>query len=138
MIIWLNGTFGAGKTTVASRLLELASGFRVFDPEFVGYLLMNAGQDIRPWRHNHVEPYLAARSWLFDSADLVVDTAVVSPVAAAAKILRTMDPPVPPELRENAGSELRATCVFPQFAGEGEETRGGAGVGEDEGGEGQR
>lgn len=39
MIIWLNGTFGAGKTTTAAALIPMLDGFRVFDPETVGYML---------------------------------------------------------------------------------------------------
>jgi cytidylate kinase len=39
VVIWLNGTFGAGKTTTATALLGLVDGFRVFDPETVGYML---------------------------------------------------------------------------------------------------
>jgi hypothetical protein len=40
VIVWLNGTFGAGKTTTAAELLPLIPGARVFDPEAVGYMLM--------------------------------------------------------------------------------------------------
>jgi 8-oxo-dGTP pyrophosphatase MutT (NUDIX family)/predicted kinase len=36
VIIWLNGAFGAGKTTAAKELLELLPGSRLFDPELVG------------------------------------------------------------------------------------------------------
>lgn len=39
MIVWLNGTFGAGKTTTAEALLPLLEGARLFDPETVGYML---------------------------------------------------------------------------------------------------
>jgi hypothetical protein len=39
VIIWLNGTFGAGKTATAAKLLPLAPGARLFDPETVGYML---------------------------------------------------------------------------------------------------
>ena len=41
MIVWLNGTFGAGKTTTAAELADLL-GARTFDTEFVGYLLRTA------------------------------------------------------------------------------------------------
>ena len=41
MIVWLNGTFGAGKTTTARELASLL-GARTFDTEFVGYLLRTA------------------------------------------------------------------------------------------------
>jgi hypothetical protein len=41
VIVWLNGTFGAGKTTTARELASLL-GARTFDTEFVGYLLRTA------------------------------------------------------------------------------------------------
>ena len=58
MIIWLNGTFGAGKTTAARHLAGRLANARHFDPELVGYLLMKAlgdhefkdFQDLPPWR----------------------------------------------------------------------------------------
>jgi chloramphenicol 3-O-phosphotransferase len=39
VIIWLNGTFGAGKTSTADRLAALVPGGRVVDPETVGSML---------------------------------------------------------------------------------------------------
>ena len=39
MIIWLNGTFGCGKTSTAAELHSLVPSSRVFDPEAVGYML---------------------------------------------------------------------------------------------------
>ena len=39
MIIWLNGTFGCGKTSTAAELHSLVPSSRVFDPETVGYML---------------------------------------------------------------------------------------------------
>lgn len=44
MIVWLNGTHGAGKTTTSARLQPLLSDSRVFDAEKVGETLM----DIKP------------------------------------------------------------------------------------------
>lgn len=41
MIIWLNGTHGAGKTTTAAVLQQLISNSRVFDAEKVGETLMD-------------------------------------------------------------------------------------------------
>ncbi|MEU4190267.1 AAA family ATPase [Kribbella sp. NPDC026611] len=57
-IIWINGTFGVGKTTTAGKLVELIEGSRLFDPEHVGYLLRANLQDYQvtdfqqlpPWR----------------------------------------------------------------------------------------
>lgn len=39
MIVWLNGTFGCGKTATAAELRGLIPSSRVFDPETVGYML---------------------------------------------------------------------------------------------------
>jgi adenylate kinase family enzyme len=39
MIIMINGAFGSGKTTVASRLLQAIPDSMLFDPEEVGYML---------------------------------------------------------------------------------------------------
>ena len=58
MIIWLNGTFGAGKTTTGRQLAGRLANARLFDPEEVGYLLMRTledhefrdFQDLAPWR----------------------------------------------------------------------------------------
>lgn len=157
MLIWINGTFGVGKTTTSRNLVRLLPGSREFDPEWVGFLLrhhlaadhpvadfqdypswrrlvpividevsrvtnqhviaaqsvlvedywneITAGlntlghepyhvlldadaatlharidadyeepAEIRPWRHDHVETYEAARPWLVSAADLCVDT----------------------------------------------------------------
>ena len=41
MIVWINGTFGAGKTTTGTLLAARDERLRVFDPEWVGYLLAN-------------------------------------------------------------------------------------------------
>jgi hypothetical protein len=58
VIIWVNGTFGAGKTTTARQLALRLANARPFDPEQVGYLLMRTledhefgdFQDLAPWR----------------------------------------------------------------------------------------
>ncbi|UJP10145.1 AAA family ATPase [Microbacterium sp. KUDC0406] len=44
MIVWLNGTHGAGKTTTSALVQELIPGSRVFDAEKVGETLT----DVRP------------------------------------------------------------------------------------------
>ncbi|MEV0535471.1 NUDIX domain-containing protein [Kitasatospora sp. NPDC050463] len=41
MIVWVNGTFGAGKTTACRELVELLPGSTLFDPELVGFGLRN-------------------------------------------------------------------------------------------------
>jgi hypothetical protein len=57
VIVWINGAFGAGKSTTAGLLLESLEGARLFDPEYVGYLLQRfvpvpTGdfQDLPLWR----------------------------------------------------------------------------------------
>jgi len=48
VIIWLNGPFGAGKTTVANRLLAIEPSLLLFDTESIGYLLQSALGDRKP------------------------------------------------------------------------------------------
>ncbi|MFB8039448.1 AAA family ATPase [Streptomyces sp. NPDC056004] len=62
MIIWLNGTFGAGKTTTAKELTSRIPGSRLFDAEKVGEMLWHVlgvperdFQDFPPWRGLVVE-----------------------------------------------------------------------------------
>ena len=171
MIIWINGTFGVGKTTMAGHVVAMSERLRLFDPEWVGYLLRHnladhevtdfqqlppwrtlvpvvadeiarftgqhlvavqtvldeeywreildglgardlevfhvvldadadtlhtridadpEGIDIRGWRHEHVEKYLAQRAWLSASADLVVDTAAMDAGQAAATVFASV------------------------------------------------
>jgi len=63
VIVWLNGTFGAGKTAVATELVGLLPAARPFDAEQVGYLLrgipglpaLGDFQHWPPWRGLVVE-----------------------------------------------------------------------------------
>ena len=41
MIIWINGAFGSGKTTIANLLREKLTNSYIYDPENVGYFLWN-------------------------------------------------------------------------------------------------
>ncbi len=58
MIIWINGAFGGGKTTLADELHRRLPDALPFDPEYVGYILIkwappaDSGdfQDIPLWR----------------------------------------------------------------------------------------
>jgi len=58
VIVWLNGTFGVGKSATAAELARIMPGSRVFDAEIVGYMLMTMLQDLAfsdfqdlpPWR----------------------------------------------------------------------------------------
>ncbi|MGH2233506.1 adenylyl-sulfate kinase, partial [Enterococcus faecalis] len=40
MIIWLNGAFGAGKTTIADELQQKLLNAIIYDPEIIGSALM--------------------------------------------------------------------------------------------------
>ncbi|WSQ13033.1 AAA family ATPase [Streptomyces sp. NBC_01231] len=78
MIVWLNGTFGAGKTTTAKELTARVPDSRLFDAEKVGEMLWHVlgvperdFQDFPPWRGLVVE---AARQVL----DYVGGTLVVT------------------------------------------------------------
>lgn len=57
MIIWINGSFGVGKTTVAEKLNEKIDKSIIYDPEKIGMFLSstlptkeNDFQDYRLWR----------------------------------------------------------------------------------------
>lgn len=38
-VVWINGTFGVGKTTTAKAVAASRADLRVFDPEEVGFML---------------------------------------------------------------------------------------------------
>jgi shikimate kinase len=77
VIIWLNGTFGAGKTTTGLRLAGRLANARLFDPEEVGYLLMRTledhefkdFQDLAPWRE--LVPVFTEKIALFTGQHLI-------------------------------------------------------------------
>jgi hypothetical protein len=58
VILWINGAFGVGRTTTAEFVRRREPGWRLFDPEWVGYMLKaNLGdlafddfQELPPWR----------------------------------------------------------------------------------------
>ena len=59
LVVWINGAFGVGKTSVAEELVALLPGAVVFDPELIGSLLRSVipadeqtddFQDLRAWR----------------------------------------------------------------------------------------
>lgn len=63
MIVWVNGTFGVGKTTAVREICSRLPSARIFDTEHVGYMLQHVlasvpvddFQDWRPWRGLVVE-----------------------------------------------------------------------------------
>jgi hypothetical protein len=72
VIVWLNGTFGAGKTTTADELVKLLPESRIFDAEEVGGMLRHVRglpqlgdfQHWPPWRHLVVETATQLLSYL--------------------------------------------------------------------------
>jgi AAA domain len=176
VIIWLNGTFGVGKTSTADRLAALIPDGRVFDPETVGAMLranladrpvadfqdwpawpplvaaalieitrmtgqnviapqtvlkrehldqvlvplrvaglevfqvlldadeavlrsrIEGSDEAMAWRLDHLDEYKAARSWMAEMADLVVDTVASTPPQIARRILAGL-----PDLPAKAG-----------------------------------
>lgn len=83
MLIWLNGPFGVGKTSVAKELLSKHSSFRLFDPEQVGYMLRAClpdvpnedFQDLLPWRS--LVPRVGAELFDFANGSLVAVQSVL-------------------------------------------------------------
>jgi len=83
VIVWLNGTFGVGKTTVARELIGLMPDTRVFDTEWVGYMLAENFRDheitdfqqLPPWRS--LVPLVLAEVTRFTGQHLVVAQSVL-------------------------------------------------------------
>jgi predicted kinase len=83
MIVWVNGTFGAGKTTTSRHLAGMLPGARIFDSENVGYMLrpvlgditVRDFQDHPPWRALVVET--AAQILGYVGGTLVVPQSVL-------------------------------------------------------------
>ncbi len=83
MIIWINGTFGVGKTSTA-RALCAEPSLRLFDPEFVGSMLADQlkdhefddFQDLAPWRA--LVPPVAKQIHDFTSTNLVAVQTVLN------------------------------------------------------------
>ncbi|MBA2806979.1 AAA family ATPase [Streptomyces sp. KM273126] len=62
MIVWVNGAFGSGKTTLVEELRSRRPEALVYDPEMVGYVLREIVdvptgdfQDLRLWRRQVAE-----------------------------------------------------------------------------------
>jgi hypothetical protein len=84
MILWLNGPFGVGKTATAQCIVAAHAGWRLFDPETVGYMLkanlrdhdIADFQDLDAWRA--LVPRVAAELNTLTRTDLVaVQTVLV-------------------------------------------------------------
>jgi hypothetical protein len=88
MIVWLNGAFGAGKTSLANELLARRPSWILYDPEFLGFALREyvapqTGdfQDLPEWRHLVAETALALRR--HRATTLVMPMTVVRPAYLA-------------------------------------------------------
>lgn len=68
MIVWINGAFGAGKTSAARELIELIPNSTLFDPEVIGGTLPHL---LPPKRLDEVNDYQDLPIW----RRLVIDTA---------------------------------------------------------------
>jgi broad-specificity NMP kinase len=73
MIIWLNGGFGAGKTTLAEELRQRIRGAVVFDPEELGLMLWrwvepnDDFQDLASWRELVIATAVSLRRYHADT-----------------------------------------------------------------------
>ena len=83
MIIWLNGTFGVGKTSTGTLLTQKSRRLRLFDPESVGYMLRpnlfdHSVSDFRHWESWRVlTPIVAAELIRFSGQSLVAPQTVL-------------------------------------------------------------
>lgn len=83
VIIWINGAFGVGKTTVSTLLADRLPAARLADPEHVGYLLASNLKDVPvddfqkypPWRR--LVPHMLNEIVRFTGADVVAPQSVV-------------------------------------------------------------
>jgi predicted kinase len=75
VIVWLNGPFGVGKTTVAASLRDSLPGSAIFDPEICGYLLRRLVPGIRERDYQDVAFWrwlTREGAWLWQSSGRVV------------------------------------------------------------------
>ncbi|GIH17704.1 AAA family ATPase [Rugosimonospora africana] len=85
MIVWINGAFAGGKTTLSEELHRRLPGAMPFDPEYVGYILTkwvpspDSGdfQDIPLWRKLVAEFAIGMHSEY--GRDLIVPMTLVNP-----------------------------------------------------------
>jgi broad-specificity NMP kinase len=83
VIVWVNGTFGAGKTTVSKLVSARIPRMRLFDPEYVGYLLRasltdHPVRDFRDWESWRVlTPVVADELVRFTGQSLVAPQTVL-------------------------------------------------------------
>jgi len=61
-VVFINGAFGVGKSTVARAIARTDGRFRVFDPERLGYVLRRL-PGFLPWSTRRWEDYRDAPIW---------------------------------------------------------------------------
>jgi len=62
MVIWLNGSFGVGKTTIANELVKKLAGVFIYDPENLGTFL----RDNLKYNYNDYQDYPFFRQFNFE------------------------------------------------------------------------
>ncbi|MDH6109100.1 8-oxo-dGTP pyrophosphatase MutT (NUDIX family) [Kitasatospora sp. MAP12-15] len=87
MIVWVNGTFGAGKTSTCRELVELLPGSTLYDPEQVGYALR---QLLPTQRLAQVKDFQDLPSWrrLVPEVATALLTEVPGPLVVPMTLLR--------------------------------------------------
>jgi thymidylate kinase len=89
VLVWINGAFGAGKTTLAGELHRRLPDALAFDPEYVGYVLLKwvppapSGdfQDIPLWRT--LVAQFATGLWRSYGRTLITPMTLVNPTYRA-------------------------------------------------------
>ena len=79
LVVWINGAFGVGKTSVAEELVTLLPGAILFDPELLGTLL----RMVIPL-HEQTDGFQDIPAWRELSRDAVVPLARTRPGAVVA------------------------------------------------------
>ena len=84
MIIWINGTFGAGKTTLGEELHRRLPEAVLFDPKYIGYVLQQTLPDyhgdfqhLPSWRELVIATVMSLRRHAAET--LIVPMTLISP-----------------------------------------------------------
>lgn len=83
MIIWVNGSFGVGKTATGTALVQREPRLRLFDPEWVGFMLREnlsdfPVRDFRDWESWRIlTPMVADEMVRFSGQSLVAPQTVL-------------------------------------------------------------
>jgi broad-specificity NMP kinase len=93
VVIWLNGPFGVGKTTVSQHLVQRIAGSRVVDPERIGFVIKRTFwrgadyQDVGLWRRLTVRQIARrSRDGTVIVPMTVVDRAVFDEITSGAQV----------------------------------------------------